>query len=145
MFTAETLKTWQSWYDIDFSAVRGMMETQTFWLKPQRAKNWVTIGDPVLLADLDFKTMRQTMIDNTATATASVSGELNGLLVYFELGLGPGTVLSTHPAKADETNHWRSPVWMFTNTLTLKAGDCFSVTYRHRVPGSRDRVQVTRI
>lgn len=146
-FTDETLKIWQSWYGIDFNPLREMVEglPQTFFLKPQKAKDWVAVGDPVLLADVDLKTVKHAMIDHTAAATANIAGKLNGLLIFFELELGPSTILSTHPARADEANHWLSLVWISTNPLNLQAGDRFNVTYRYRVPVGRDRVQITQI
>ena len=41
------------------------------------------------------------MIDDTITVNAASSGTHTGLLVYFELDLGPSMGLSTRPAQAD--------------------------------------------
>jgi hypothetical protein len=145
-FTQEALKSWQDWYGINFSPI-GMVineSPQSFPIKPQKARDWNIIADPILLADIDFRTVKQSMIDHTVDAIANTSGNLNGLLIYFELELSPNTHLSTHPAIADKDNHWSSLVWISTQSLILQKGDSFQVTYRYRVPGTQNKVLITR-
>jgi protein arginine N-methyltransferase 1 len=145
-FTQEALKSWQDWYGINFSPI-GMVineSPQSFPIKPQKARDWNIIADPILLADIDFRTVKQSMIDHTVDAIANTSGNLNGLLIYFELELSPNTHLSTHPAIADKDNHWSSLVWISTQSLILQKGDGFQVTYRYRVPGTQNKVLITR-
>jgi hypothetical protein len=133
-FSVETVRDWQSWYGIDFSPLANVARgpRQRFWVDPYATRDWDTLAGPVLLADVDFKTTRGLAIDNTTTFTAGTSGLLDGLLVYFELELGPTTRLSTHPAQVQADNHWRSPVWVLANAWCLRSGDRFQVTYTHR-------------
>jgi len=146
-FAAETLQNWKLWYGIDFSPLIDITRnsSQTFYINPSLASDWKTLCKPVLLADVDFKDGSQLMIDNTISVTANASGQLDGLLVYFELELGPTMRLSTHPAQADKDCSWRSPVWILTDPLNLLTGHRFTVTYNYRVTEDQFRVSVARI
>jgi len=144
--TAETLAHWQSWYDVDCSPLAEMARSSVhpqFYLKPQRARDWTRLSDPVLLADADFTTLHDRIIDQTITVTATAAGELNGLLVYFELTLGPTTTLSNHPVQTEESNHWRSPVFLFGQPLRVEPGDRFVIHYQAGV-GRHSEVRVSR-
>ena len=145
-FTIETLRTWRAWYDIDFGPLAEATRNASnmFYTNPYSAREWQSIGDPVLLADIDLTAVSQLLIDTTTSFTANVSGQLNGVIVYFELELGPNTCLSTCPAQVDEDNHWRSPVWVLPDTLSAQAGDRFDIIYRYRVPGTQRQVDVVR-
>jgi hypothetical protein len=85
----------------------------------------------------------ETALDTTRIGTAAVAGHLNGVLIYFDLVLGDGGILSSHPAAADPANHWASLVWVPPEPIALQPGDRFSVSYRYRVPGAEDRLLVT--
>ena len=144
-FTKERIKSWENFYEINFNPLKKMLEntSHNFFIKPQKVSDWVNIGEPLLLANIDFKTQKQAKIDNTVEGIAKVSGELNGLLVYFELELGSNTILSTHPDRADKDNHWFSSVHILSNVLNLQAGDIFNVHYRYRTVGVSENVQVS--
>lgn len=133
-FKAETLNNWQSWYGVDFSPLKEIVRNspQTFFINSFLAKDWKTLSEPVLLAEVDFRDIGKLFIDNTAMITANASGQLDGILEYFELELGPTTRFSTHPIQVDASNHWRNPVWVIVDPLPLKAGDQFTVTYQYR-------------
>jgi len=140
-----TLRQWADWYHMDFSplAEAARPHSAVFYLAPQRARKWRTLGDPILLAEVDFKTMGHLVIDQTTTFTAMTAGRFNGLLVYFDLELSPTRHLSTHPAAADAECSWRNPVWLLADSFTVRAGEEFAVTYRYGVAGARGRVSVT--
>jgi len=113
-FTEETLMSWRSWYETDFGP---LLEAErnaphVFYLNPYKARQWQTLSEPVLLADLDFKHTEQSVVDNRAEVRATVAGRVNGFIIYFELQLGPTIQFSTHPAEVDAMNHWLSPVWV---------------------------------
>ncbi|PYJ79682.1 MAG: hypothetical protein DME69_03700 [Verrucomicrobia bacterium] len=65
------------------------------FINPYTVRLWKSLSPPVLLADVDFKTWRGFGINKTKTVTANASGRLNGLIVYFELMVGPTTLVST--------------------------------------------------
>jgi predicted O-methyltransferase YrrM len=143
--TVDTLQEWRSWYGIDFEpfSKTNQDSPHSFFIKPQKASDWETLSQPVLLAEVDLGEQERLMIDSSVTGTAEDSGLLNGLLVYFELDLGPGTKLSTHPAQVDNYCNWLARVWLL-DPLTLQAGDRFDVTYQYRVTGGSNNVTVAR-
>ena len=133
-FTDPSLREWGDWYGFDFRPLGEAAGNthQLFMINPHKARDWKTLGDPVWLAEVDFRTARDVVVDTRTVSTANASGRMNGLLGYFELKLGPTTTFSTHPALADEHNHWYSPVWVLPRALDLSPGDGFSVSYKHR-------------
>ena len=143
--TSQTLRNWQSWYDIDFGplteVVRG--SAAKFYIEPREAGGWKALSEPILLADIDLKEARDLSIENTVTVAAETSGLLDGLLVYFELELGPTTRLSTHPAQVGKDNHWTNKVWVL-DPLPLQKGDQFDVTYQYRAAETTYSITVSR-
>ena len=99
-------------------------------------RDWKSLSAPMLLADVDFSLCKETQIGNTATITIDASGELSGLIVYFEIKLTPTRSLTTHPALVDKDNHWWNPVQVFVDPLSLRAGDQLEVTYKYKVVGN---------
>jgi protein arginine N-methyltransferase 1 len=146
-FVVETLQQWRSWYGIDFSSLVEATRNapHPFSIHPFLARQWETLGEPVLLADVDFKKAEQRWIDHTLPVSAKTAGLLDGLLEYFELDLGPTTGLSTHPGQVDETNHWLSPVWIFPNPMRLEPGDQFAINYQYRKTEHGTRVSISRL
>ena len=138
-FTSGTLQSWQSWYNIDFAPLVKIVHRSflnslfVYFINPYTMRHWKTLSAPVLLADVDFKTWQGPWINTTKTVTSTASGQLNGLLVYFELQAGSMPFFSTHPEVVDESNHWLSPVRLFTKPIALQRGDRFEITYWYRM------------
>jgi Ribosomal protein L11 methyltransferase (PrmA) len=145
MPTAQTLKEWRSWYGIDFGPLAEVARrsSQAFFVRPHKAKSWTAFSEPILLAEVNLKEVERYLIDNSTNVTASCPGELNGLLVYFELDVSPTTRLSTHPEHADANCSWRSMVWVL-DPLKLRVGDRFRVSYRYGATETSHSVAVTR-
>lgn len=144
--TAETLDHWRSWCDVDFSPLAELARNSyhpQFFINPQRTREWKVLSEPVLLAEVEFNTLQDLIIAQTISVTATAAGELNGLLVYFELTLGSTTTLSNHPVQAEESNHWRSPVFLFSEPLSVQPGDRFGIHYRSGA-GQRSEVRLLR-
>ncbi len=146
-FTEETVENWKSWYNIDFSPLVEVARDSPhiFSINPPLARDWKTLSEPILLADLDLKEARQPFIDNKVAVTVHTPGRLDGILEYFELELGPTTRFSTHPAQTGTDSVRRNPVWVFDDPLYLNAGDQFIVTYRYRVTEDKISVRISRI
>jgi predicted RNA methylase len=143
--TPESLQSWRSWYGIEFDPFYEAAQDSSpaFFIKPYKASSWKVLSEPILMAEVDLGRVEQISIDNSVTVAADTSGQLNGLLVYFELELGPTTRLSTHPAQADKSSSWRSMVWIL-DPLSLQVGDRFNVTYQYRTTRTPHRVAITR-
>ncbi|MBI2956634.1 MAG: 50S ribosomal protein L11 methyltransferase, partial [Acidobacteria bacterium] len=118
-FAAETLENWRAWYGMDFRPllVAAQETPQVFYVKPQQAREWKTLGEPLRLAEVDLSRVEDLTIENRGTARTRAAGLLGGVLVYFELELSRSTRFSTAPAEADEGSHWRSPVWLLGESL----------------------------
>lgn len=146
-FIKETLQRWHSWYNVNFSPLLEVTRNsfQKFFINSFEARDWTCLSEPVLLAEVDLKDVKQLIIDNIKIVTANTPGQLNGILEYFELELGPTTYFSTHPAKVDLDNHWRSPVWIFSDSSFFNTGEQFAITYQYRVTEDKSRVTVSRI
>jgi hypothetical protein len=146
-FTAQTLQNWQSWYGIDFSVLEETFRntTNVFFINSFSARDWKTISEPLLLAEVDLKNLNDLIIDKTILFTANTSGTLNGLVEYFGLELGPTARFSTYPTQVDEANHWDSPVWIFSDPFSVEPGDKFTVTYQYRKTEDRTKVSVSRL
>jgi protein arginine N-methyltransferase 1 len=143
--TEETLRNWRSQYGIDFGPLIQVKNDSlpAFYIKPQRASDWKALGEPILLAAIDLSEFSYPIsLDNTLTIVANAAGKLDGLVMYFELKLGPTTRLSTAPALADSNNHWRSPVWVLGSPLPLQYGDRLQVACKYR--SGNYRISVTR-
>jgi ubiquinone/menaquinone biosynthesis C-methylase UbiE len=145
-FVAESLRDWQSSYNIDFNplAEASRNSSQPFFINPFLARDWESLSEPIQLAEVDLKSMSQLLIDNTLSVTTNVSGRLDGVLIYFEIELGPTTQMSTYPVQTDKDCSWYSPVWILPEPLNLQAGDRFTVTYRYRATEDQYRVSVAR-
>jgi type I protein arginine methyltransferase len=133
IFTPKTLQDWKAWYGIEFSPLATVNRNTLLrsLINSYTLRGWRALSAPILLAEINLKRCPQGAVESTRTATASASGELSGLVVYFELTLTPTRHFSTHPAAVDKTNHWLSPVWLFTDTLSLNSGDQFYIIYRY--------------
>ena len=143
-FSPEIVQNWRSWYGIEFgplTEIEPFFDLKIF-INPYTVRPWKTLSPPILLADVNFKTWKGVWINNTKTVTANASGRLNGLIVFFELMAGPSTFLSTHPALVDEDNHWLSPLYVFIDPLSLRAGDQFEVIYQYRFASGISRCKV---
>lgn len=146
-FTVETIQEWKSWYEIDFSQLVEVARNSPhkFFINPFLVRDWKALSAPVVLADIDLKNIKDLTMNNSITVTANTLGQLDGLLEYFELEVCPTKQFSTHPSKADATNHWLSPVWILTDPILLQTGDQFTVTYQYRKTEDRTQVSVSRL
>jgi protein arginine N-methyltransferase 1 len=146
LFTEDNTEKWRSWYGIDFSPLTRLVEGRrmTIYVPPQSARDWTTLSDPVLLADADLGESTGFQIDAVEPALATGSGALTGVLIYFELDVGPIARLSTHPLKAPESNSWSAPVWLLADPLQTQAGDRFSLACTYRVPGKETGISISR-
>ena len=144
--TEENLRNWYSSYGMDFSPLAQAAQSlpPAFFIKPYKARSWITLSEPVLLADVDLSKADSFIINNAVRAIARTSGKLDGLLVYFELELGPTTRLTIDPARVDKTCNWRTLVWVL-QPLTLEVGDLFEVSYRYRAGGATHELRVSRL
>ena len=147
-FASDVLQKWQSWYDIDFNPLlKVARESSTNLLfghhiNVYEMRAWKTLSSPVLLAHVDFLRGRGFRIHRTETATATATGALNGIIIYFELQINSTTFLSTRPSLVEASNHWFSPVRVLSNPIPVHIGDQLQITYWYRPWCGRSECEV---
>ncbi len=146
VFQQETLQEWRSRYGIDFAALANAARNRPrrFFINPHKSREWPALSTGVPLVEVDLKAIPGLVFRRSVPVTADASGELNGVLVYFEAELAPGIRLSTAPASVTADNHWYSPVWILADGLPLRAGDRLKLTYSHNAPDAADGVVALR-
>jgi 16S rRNA G966 N2-methylase RsmD len=130
--TAEWARRWGSEFERLARVDRGTW--QHFYLWPQEARDWPALAEPVVLADVELVQFDAALPSVTVTTEAVAGGLFNGVVVFFELELGEGIELSTHPGRISVTNCWRSPIWCVVDGRELAPGDPITINYR-RVGG----------
>lgn len=138
IFTDESAAQWQAWYDMDFSPLTAAARRQnhSLFASTYETRNWPRLSEPVLLAELDLRSSHYEKIKASAEVRASRSGELNGIVVFFETRLSPSVHFSIHPSEASPRNSWASKVWIAGQPVPLTAGDTFDLTYTFGKKGS---------
>ena len=147
VFSPEATNAWKQRYGIDFESLPSspLNRSITFPIAPHRVRDWPQLSAPIVLADLDLSGSSHPVVNESAELTIDREGMLGGLLVYFELEVAPGELLSTSPAMADETNSWSVKIWTSGTQTAVHPGDKFKIAYQYRVDSSRTRIEMTPI
>lgn len=129
-FSAANVARWRQDFSIDFGPLTsfGVQVTNLPNVKPQTARGWVTIGDPIELARIDL-TRGDRVRPRTVPFVARSRARCLGLLLYFEADLAPGVLLSTAPDAAADDNHWTCCVFRAAERPTLSAGDVACIEF----------------
>jgi protein arginine N-methyltransferase 1 len=133
LFTPANTRQWQEWYQVAFTPLVALMQTRPLQLgaKPDTIGEWTVLSEPAPLLRVDLTTVDLSPLEGTATHTATGSGRLNGVVLYFEAALSPTTRFTTHPLQKPRAAHWINPVWVFPG-VDLKSGDRFKLTLRYK-------------
>jgi hypothetical protein len=129
-FSETNVARWREDFRIDFGPLMtfGDQVTNLPNIKPQAARDWTTIGDPVELARVDL-TRTDRVRPRTVPFVAHASARCLGLLLYFEAELAPGVLLSTAPRAAADDNHWTCCVFRAAERPTISAGDSACIEF----------------
>ncbi len=143
LFTGEAAARWQSWYGVDFSALTAAtgQQSHSLFTNTYKTRDWPRISEPVLLAELDLKQAHHQEIETTAEVRATSSGELNGIIVFFETRLSSSVHFSIHPSKATPENSWASKIWIAGKPVALEEGDTFRLAYTYGDRGSSFEIE----
>ena len=144
VFTSEATTRWADWYGLDFSSLDNALMNQSIVVSrpPSELRGMKTLGSATLLADLDLSGESPPLVNESVDLVIDTSGRLGGLLVYFDLDVGPGQRLSTSPAEADETCSWLVKTWIYGRGMEVQAGDKLKVSYRYRVDSPGTRIEI---
>ncbi|MBZ5618792.1 MAG: 50S ribosomal protein L11 methyltransferase [Acidobacteriia bacterium] len=142
-FTPETAERWRNAYGMDFSplAVVAASPGQSFLAQRTEARQWQRLSEPIQLWDVDLRRHPDAAVRSTVSGTATSSGLITGLTIFFELHVSPSVRLCTDPSTAAEHSNWRNPVEILPVALKVHPGDLIEVTYRYGVPGQKVEVR----
>ena len=135
MFRPEAVDSWTAWYGLDFGPLAGLphVDGSFDFVNPRRMRNWRSLSEPVVLADMDFMTWDRPWIRTRKTSVATSQGRLDGVVVFFELMAGQRPFLSTRPATVKKDNHWLSPLYIFDEAETVRPGEPLTVSYEYQL------------
>ncbi len=143
VFTAQAADRWQSWYDMDFSVLTATAKQQSHSLfaNTYKTRDWPRLSEPVLLAELDLQLANHQEVETAAVVPVTESGELNGIIVFFETWLSRSIHFSIHPSKATPENSWASKIWIAGKPVALEAGGTFNLSYSYGDTGSSFEIE----
>jgi len=145
-FMESTQAEWRDWYGVDFSPLSQGNSPNSFrvlvW--PRQAREWIRLSEPALLVEIDLSSGHPPRIESETHIVASRRGLINGMVVYFELGLSPSIDLSVNPERADDKCSWRLPVWLLPDLVEVERGELLTLAYTYGVAGRRSLVTITK-
>ena len=131
-FSAGQVERWREAYGLDFSSYHDASSRQHghVFYNTQRLREWPRMGDSLLLADIDLYTARTEVLSTTQAFTATATGSLGGMLVFFEMDMGAGLTYSIHPDVAQKNNSWASYLWLPAVPIPMSVGETWEVVWR---------------
>jgi len=145
VFSPGSTNEWKERYGIDFDSFLSspLNRSIAFTIEPHRVRDWPQLSSPIVLADLDLTGTSHPVVSESAEVTIDREGMLGGLLVYFELDVAPGELLSTSPAVANETCNWSAKIWTSGTQTKVRPGDKFKIAFKYRVDSPGTRIEMT--
>lgn len=130
----DAVDRWRQRYQVDLTSLLGFARRSepVFYARWQKASEWLGVGEPGLLADLDFYSVSQARLSKTVQCDVRQPAFLNGVLLYFELDVTPTVTLSTSPREGGTHHHWLHEVYVLSSTRRVRPGDLVTMTYRYR-------------
>ncbi len=143
VFTEDATDQWQSWYGLDFSvlAANARRQSHSLYANTYQTRDWPRLSEPVLLEELDLTAIDLQEIESRTEVRATGSGELGGIIVYFETRLSESVYFSIHPSKATPENSWASKIWIAGEPMALEAGEVFGLSYAYGEEGSSFEIE----
>lgn len=143
-FQPEQTLSWREWYGFDFARLLDSAVNKSMVIRaiPHDIRDWPTLSDPILLADLDLSGAQHPLVNEATEFTIKRDGLLSGMLTYFELDVGGGQQLTTAPEKAGEKNSWAVKVYLNGAPPKVKTGDKYKAIYSYRVESSDTKIEV---
>src|SRR5262249_3842319 len=109
-FGEEAIAAWRARYGIDFSPLLALPPPRYVAPRSIEVGRWEALAEPASLGEVDFTTC-ETTLALSGRGRFTHDGQVDAIVVYFDLDLAPGVTMTTAPKVADATNHWLTPVW----------------------------------
>jgi hypothetical protein len=137
---AATIDEWRAAFGIDLSPVMHSARASTHSAMPrsERLATWQPRGEVVVLADIDLATVQGAQVDARAPLVFDEDTEIDGAVLWFDAPLGGDVSITTDPFDPGRASHWRNQVVVLGERTVVRAGEPAHLTYRYRVPGHRD-------
>lgn len=131
LFHDYSVKKWRRNYGIDFSYMAEISCSQWFhaYINTCKTRHWKRFSDPVLMDDIDLSLPQSMRMDSTTPFEVLESGEMSGVLVFFELCLSASVPFSIHPDMATPTNSWSSRLCIPGTPIFLEKGKIVQLKY----------------
>lgn len=144
VFTSERLRVWQRWYGINFSP---LLTNSAAFMHRTFVNGWTVRGcarlaDPALIYQANFAACEPVPIEGAAEMQVIRSGEITGLLFFFEVDLTAEILLSTDPRRVSRSNHWLCPAWVLNQQLRVRTGAILRLEYRYNPDGSLNSCEI---
>lgn len=136
-FMPATIANWRAWYGIDFSPFVDVASpvNHLFHASTTDVQGWQAIAAPVQLGDIDLSADKSWIIDTSAPAAATASGQLNAVLLYFSFQFGPGTAVASYGPGSQPEADTRHAIWILGRQPWLNSGETFWLGYRRHIAG----------
>lgn len=130
-FASESLAQWQSSYDLDFSALAAWQSQSPDRLLANRAElaQIRPCAPPVRFPPIDLARLDTSMVEFHATVRIDSPGEIDGVMLWFELDLAEGVSLNANPTTSAKHHHWKTPVHLLAAPLSVALGDAVEIRY----------------
>ncbi len=144
LFTEAVMQRWKELHDIDFSPFleASRQQDHDLFLNTYKAKDWLALTDPIVLHRISLNNIRETEFDSLHQVTVSNTGLINGIIVYFCLGLAESVVLSIDPRDVSSDNSWFSKTWIPGESIPVKVGEEIELRYMFKKRRSTFNVEV---
>lgn len=136
-FTKEAAAEWNAAYGVRFDSLADSA-SRSWWkvtVSPRRLADFPRLADPISLLRRDLGQVGAVGFSAAARGRVHADGELGAVALFFRIGLAPGIDLDTDPRHPRADNSWDHLVWGLPAPLSVRAGDEFEVTLRHREDG----------
>jgi precorrin-6B methylase 2 len=139
LFTARNVEAFQARYGLDFDPFRAAQDASTvrMMLNRDEARSLAPLSEPFVLADVDLTKRPELVFRNEVEVTATRAGNVEAVIVHFELDLSPGNVLDGHPGHVDEAHSWDFVTWLPAGAPPVSPGGRVLVIYDHAAGDAR--------
>jgi protein arginine N-methyltransferase 1 len=143
-FNKNHIRKWDTWYGIDFSSMvgRNIHEQYSYYINAFKAKTWNFLSSPVPLADIELKSIRSPIVQNSGESNIKNPGLLNGILIFFESQLCPGISINSNPLEVTNSNHWLCKVWLLPKPVQVEKKQKFRINYNYKAPDLGNRISI---
>ena len=143
-FNKNHIRKWDTWYGIDFSSMvgRNIYEQYSYYINTFKAKTWDFLSSPVPLADIELKSIRSPIVQNSGESYIENPGLLNGILIFFESRLCPGISINSNPLEVANSNHWLCKVWLLPKPVQVEKKQKFRINYNYKAPDLGNRISI---